>query len=79
MTTYGHKKCRSNVEVVNKETFEMHAHGKITRSGKVAGVSEPMILITDAAGNIVASRTFDGDLTVNGTITASKVVGAVYA
>ena len=31
-----------------------------------------------AAGNIVASKTFSGDLTINGTIRATKVVGAVY-
>lgn len=80
MAVCGHRKdCKSEVEVVEKSTFDAHAHGNITRAGKMDGVAEPMILITDAAGNIVASKTFSGDLTVNGTITASKVVGAVYA
>lgn len=79
MKVYGHRVCRSEVEVVAKTTFDNHAHGNITRGGKISGVTAPMLLITDAAGNIVASKTFSGDLTINGTITASKVVGAVYA
>lgn len=79
MAAYGHKECKSSVEVVEKKVFDAHTHGKITRDGKFTGVAAPMLLITDAAGNIVASKTFDGDLTINGTITASKVVGAVYA
>lgn len=79
MAAYGHKQCKSAVEVVEKATFDKHTHGNITRGGKISGVTSPMLLITDAAGNIVASKTFDGDLTINGTITASKVVGAVYA
>ena len=79
MAAFGHKKCRSEVEVVEKQTFDAHAHGNITRAGKMKDVAEPMLLITDAAGNIVASRTFPGDLTFSGTITASKIVGAVYA
>ena len=79
MAAYGHKQCKSEVEVVDKETFDVHAHGNITRGGKMNGVAEPMLLITDAAGNIVASKTFSGDLTINGTITATRVVGAVYA
>lgn len=45
---------------------------------KIDGVSEPMLIITDAKGNVIASRTFNGDLTINGTVTATKVVGAVY-
>ena len=61
-------------------------YGKIDigAHGKVDGVTEPMLIITDAEGNIIASTTFDGnltingDLTVNGTITATKVIGAVY-
>ena len=56
-----------------------HAHGKITNAGKISGVTQPMLIITDAEGNIIASRTFSGDLTIHGTITATKVVGAVYA
>lgn len=79
MSAYGHKKCKSAVEVVEKATFDKHTHGNITRDGKMPGVASPMLLITDAAGNIVASRTFAGDLIINGTITASKVIGAVYA
>lgn len=46
---------------------------------KISGVTEPMLIITDAEGNVVASKTFNGDLTINGTLTATKVVGAVYA
>lgn len=61
-------------------------YGKIDigTQGKVDGVTEPMLIITDAEGNIIASTTFNGsltingDLTVNGTITATKVIGAVY-
>lgn len=79
MAAYGHKQCKSSVEVVEKSTFDAHAHGKITRAGKMTGVAEPMLLITDASGNIIASKTFTGNLTINGTITANKVVGAVYA
>ena len=56
-----------------------HSHGNITASGKINGVTKPMLLITDSSGNIIARRTFEGDITINGTITANKVVGAVYA
>ena len=56
-----------------------HTHGNITANGKINGVTQPMLLITDSSGNIIASRTFGGDITINGTITANKVVGAVYA
>lgn len=79
MAAYGHKPCKSEVEVVEKATFDAHKHGNITRDGKMSGVAEPMLLITDAAGNVVASKTFSGDLTINGTITATKIIGAVYA
>ena len=79
MGVFGHKQCKSCVEVVEKATFDKHAHGNITREGRMTAVASPMLLITDAAGNIVASRTFNGDLTSNGTLTASRVVGAVYA
>lgn len=79
MAAYGHKQCRSEVEVVEKAAFDKHTHGNITSAGKMSGVAEPMLLITDAAGNIVASKTFSGDLTINGTIRATKVVGAVYS
>lgn len=76
---YGHKKSKSLEKVVTNETFDAHTHGIITRNGTVNGVSEPMLLICNAAGKVVASRVFSGDLTVEGTLTASKVVGAVYA
>ena len=76
---YGHRKCKSLREVTPKETFDKHTHGNINNAGKISGVSQPMLLITDAAGNIIASRTITADLTISGTITASKVVGAVYA
>ena len=62
-----------------KAAATSHSHGNITASGKINGVTKPMLLITDSSGNIIASRTFGGDITVNGTITANKVVGAVYA
>ena len=75
---FGHRSCKSLKEVPSKEAYDAHAHGNITRGGKVAGVTEPMLLITDAQGNIIASKTFSGDLTISGTITAAKVVGAVY-
>ena len=76
---YGHRTCKSLVEVPGKAAYDVHGHGKITRGGKMSGVSEPMLLITDAAGNIIASKTITADLTISGTLTASKVVGAVYA
>lgn len=76
---YGHRRCKSLKEVPSKEQYDAHGHGNITRAGKINGVSEPMLLITDAAGNIIASKTFTGDLTISGTLTASKIVGAVYA
>ena len=56
-----------------------HSHGNITANGKINGITQSMLLITDSSGNIIASRTFGGDITVNGTITANKVVGSVYA
>lgn len=56
-----------------------HTHGNITTNGAISGVTQPMLLITDSSGNIIASRTFKGNITINGTITANKVVGAVYA
>lgn len=56
-----------------------HTHGRINSNGAISGVTQPMLLITDSSGNIIASRTFGGDITINGTITANKVVGAVYA
>lgn len=56
-----------------------HTHGRISSNGAISGVTQPMLLITDSSGNIIASRTFGGDITINGTITANKIVGAVYA
>lgn len=47
-------------------------------ANKIDGVTQPMLIITDAEGNVIASQTFNGDLTINGTVTATKVVGAVY-
>lgn len=46
---------------------------------KIGGVTEPMLIITDEEGNVIASKTFDGDLVINGTVTATKIVGGVYA
>jgi hypothetical protein len=76
---YGHKQCKSAVEVVEKETFDRHTHGNITRGGKISGVTAPMLIVTDAQGNIVAATTIDADITIHGTLTADKVIGAVYA
>lgn len=76
---FGHRQCKSLVEVPSKGAYDVHAHGNITRGGKVSGVNEPMLLITDAAGNIIASKTITADITISGTLRASKVVGAVYA
>ena len=62
-----------------KAATTSHTHGRINSNGAISGVTQPMLLITDSSGNIIASRTFGGDITVNGTITANKIVGAVYA
>lgn len=62
-----------------KAATTSHTHGRINSNGAISGVTQSMLLITDSSGNIIASRTFGGDITVNGTITANKVVGAVYA
>lgn len=75
---FGHRKCKSEIEVPDKQTFDNHAHGSITRGGRIRGVTEPMLLITDAEGNIIAARAINADLTIHGTLTADKVVGAVY-
>lgn len=79
MSVYGHMKCKSEVEVVDKATFDKHAHGVITKGGKVSGVSSQKLLHTTDDGTIVADNTISADVTVNGTITAAKIVGAVYA
>lgn len=76
---FGHRKCKSLEEVPSKAAYDVHAHGKITRGGKISGVTKPMLLITDAEGNIVAATEITADLTINGTLTAAKIVGAVYA
>lgn len=75
---FGHRKCKSLEEVPSKAAYDVHAHGKITRGGKISGVTKPMLLITDADGNIVAATEITADLTITGTLTASKIVGAVY-
>ena len=75
---YGHRSCKSLVEVPGKAAYDAHAHGNITRAGKMAGVSAPMLLITDAQGNIIASKSITADITISGTLTASKIIGAVY-
>ncbi len=76
---FGHRSCKSLEEVPSKGSYDVHAHGKITRGGKISGVKEPMLLVTDAEGNIIAAKTLTADLTISGTVTASKIVGAVYA
>lgn len=75
---FGHRRCKSLVEVPRKDQYDKHGHGQITNGGKISGVTKPMLLITDAEGNIIAASEFTGDLIINGTLTASKVVGAVY-
>lgn len=75
---FGHRKCKSLEEVPSKAAYDVHTHGKITRGGKISGVTKPMLLITDAEGNIVAATEITADLTITGTLTASKIVGAVY-
>ena len=45
---------------------------------KLEGINQPMLLITDKNGNIIAARALNADLTINGTLTADKVIGAVY-
>ena len=42
-------------------------------------VASETLAHTDSSGELVASNTLNADLTINGTITATKVVGAVYA
>jgi len=76
---FGHRSCKSLREVPSKEAYDVHAHGKITRGGKISGVDKPMLLITDAQGNIIAATEITADLTITGTLTASKIVGAVYS
>lgn len=76
---FGHRRCKSLEEVPSKAAYDKHGHGKITNGGKISGVTKPMLLITDADGNIIAATEFTGDLTINGTLTAAKIVGAVYA
>lgn len=60
---FGHRKCHSEVEVMPK---------------KLEGINRPMLLITDKNGNIIAASALNADLTINGTLTAEKVIGAVY-
>jgi len=79
MAVYGHRECKSEVEVVPKTTFDNHAHGNITRGGKMSGVSAQKMLRTTPDGTIVADNTLDGDMTINGTLKATRIVGAVYA
>ena len=76
---FGHRSCKSLAEVPEKGAYDVHSHGNITRGGKISGVKEPMLLMTDAEGNIIAAKTLTADLTISGTVTASKIVGAVYA
>lgn len=75
---FGHRSCKSLEEVPGKAAFDVHAHGNITRGGKISGITEPMLLVTDGEGNIIATKVLTADLTINGTLTASKIVGAVY-
>ena len=79
MDAYGFKKGFSLVKVVPKAEYDAHAHGQITRDGKIKDVQEVRILATDASGNITATRTINANLTIKGTLTADKVIGAVYA
>ena len=72
---FGHRKCKSLVETVNKETFDLHTHGIITRTGRAANVSGPTLLMTDKDGKIIAGQTYDGDLIIGGNLTAALING----
>lgn len=76
---YGHRKCKSVVEVPPKAAYDVHAHGNINRDGKITGATGQALVHTDDEGKVVASNTLNADLTVNGAIVATKVIGAVYA
>lgn len=76
---YGHRKCKSVVEVPPKAAYDVHAHGNITRDGKVAGATGQALVHTDDEGKVVATNELNADLTINGAIVATKVIGAVYA
>lgn len=91
---YGHKKCKSEVPVVSKEVFDVHAHGILNRSGYViaaSGTPQPnRLLHTDENGQLSCGASFKGSLNMTGninaggtitakTITADKIIGAVYA
>ena len=76
---FGHRKCKSLVETVNKEAFDLHTHGIITRTGRAANVSGPTLLMTDNAGKIIASQTYDGDLIIGGNLTAAFINGENYS
>lgn len=79
MAVYGHRACKSEVEVVEKSTFDSHAHGNISRAGKMSGVTSQKLMRTSTDGTVVADNTIDADVKINGTLTATKIVGAVYA
>lgn len=76
---FGHRKCKSLVPTVNKETFDYHTHGIITRQGRAANVSGPTLLMTDKDGKIIASQTYDGDLIIGGNLTAALINGENYS
>lgn len=76
---YGHRKCKSVVEVPPKAAYDVHAHGNISRDGKITGATGQALVHTDDTGKVVASNTLNADLTINGAIVATKVIGAVYA
>lgn len=76
---YGHRKCKSVVEVPPKAAYDVHAHGNITRDGKVVGATGQALVHTDDEGKVVATNELNADLTINGAIVATKVIGAVYA
>ena len=76
---YGHRKCKSVVEVPQKAAYDVHAHGNITRDGKITGATGQALVHTDDEGKVVATNALNADLTINGAIVATKVIGAVYA
>jgi hypothetical protein len=51
---FGHKRCHSIVEVLPK---------------KLPGVTEPMLLVTDKDGNIIAAKTINANLEFIGALT----------
>ena len=74
---FGHRACKSVVEVVAKATFDAHSHGKITRAGKISGVAAEMLVSTDASGNVQAKNELNADVKFN-SIELSREMATIY-